>query len=182
MPNKHGSKMKSARPLIVSVLGWSNSGKTTFIEAAIAECTKRGISTSALKKSHNAASLPSDSKDSSRFRLAGAEPSIYLSGNEIVTLGKAPPRIDRNAITALCPDASIIFCEGLDIEGALLVMTAGDITEEAALKRTLADIEILIARNVEMLNLAKSRNIKFFEPDEIAQFIDYLITMEIRNE
>jgi len=182
MPNKRGSKIKTGMPLIVSVLGWSNSGKTTFIEAAIAECAKRGISTSALKKSHNAASLPPNTKDSSRFFRAGAETSVYLNSSEMLILKKAPLQVDEQSIAALCPGASMIFCEGLEPGGALRVLAAGDATEEVSLKRTLADIDILIARNVAMLDLAKSRNVKFFKPDEIAQFIDYLVAMETSNE
>jgi molybdopterin-guanine dinucleotide biosynthesis protein MobB len=174
--------MKKATPVIVSVFGWSNSGKTTFIEAAIAECARRGISTAAIKKSHNAPNLTPSSKDSSRFRQAGAEPSIYLCDAEMLILSKAPSHIDNSTIISLCPGVSIIFCEGLDVEGAIRVLASGNARDESSLKRTLADIDILIARNAFMLNLAQDQNVKFFKPEEIAQFIDHLIAMEASHE
>lgn len=170
--------MGTKKPLIVSVLGWSDSGKTSLIEAAIAECVLRSIPTAALKKSHNAASLQPDTKDSSRFLKAGAEPSIYLSESEILILKKAPSRIDKKAIAALCPDAFIIFCEGLEVEGAIRVLAAGDATDEKELKRRLTDIDILIARNAALLTTAIGRKIKSFKPDGINPFIDYLIVLE----
>jgi len=167
--------MKS-KPVILSILGWSGVGKTTFIEAAIAECSRRGIPVAAIKKSRHAADLPSDGKDSSRFHAAGANPSIYLSGSEMLLLTAPPAPMDAGAIIALCPQASIIFCEGLLLEGALRVLVAGAETEENALKRPLADIDILVAREASMLELAETRNIKAFRPEDVELFIDYIIS------
>lgn len=169
--------MKS-KPVILSILGWSGAGKTTFIEAAIAECARRGIPVSAIKKSRHVADFPPDGKDSSRFHAAGAEPSIYLSGSEMLSLSAPPATMDADAIIALCPEASIIFCEGLALEGAFRVLVAGAETEEKALKLPLADIEILVAREPVMRKLAESRKIKAFNADDIALFIDSILLLE----
>ncbi len=170
--------MKEHRPVIVSILGWSGSGKTSFVEAAIAECRRRGISAAAIKKSHNVPDLPPDSKDSSRFRRAGAEPSIYLSGNEMLALMAAPARLDEKSIAALCPSASIIFCEGLEVAGARLVLMAGDESDESALKRKLSEIDIIVARNAIMLELAGERGVTSFKAEDIGLLVDYLIATE----
>lgn len=166
------------KPVIVSILGWSGTGKTTFIEAAIAECSRRGIPVAAIKKSRHAADLPPDGKDSSRFHLAGANPSIYLSGSEMLLLGTTPAPMDAGAIAALCPQASIIFCEGLVVEGALRILVAGAETEESALKRPLTDIDILVAREPAMVELAAARNKKTFLPEPVGLFIDHLMKLE----
>jgi molybdopterin-guanine dinucleotide biosynthesis protein MobB len=171
-------RMMKGNPVIVSILGWSGVGKTTFIEAAIAECSRRGIPVAAFKKSRHAADLPPDGKDSSRFHAAGANPSIYLSGPEMLLLTAPPAPMDTRAITALCPQASIIFCEGLDVEGALLVLVAGAETEEKALKRPLAAIDVLVAREAVMLGFAETRHIKAIKPEAVGLFVDYLITPE----
>ncbi len=165
-------------PVIVSIVGWSGVGKTTFIEAAIAECSRRGIAVAAFKKSRHVADLPPDGKDSSRFHAAGANPSIYLSGSEMLSLGAAPAAMDATAIASLCPNASIVFCEGLEVEGALRVLIAGAETEENALKRPLADIDLLVARDPAMLKLAADRNIKAFPPEDVGQFINHLFLLE----
>lgn len=168
-------------PVIVSILGWSGTGKTTFIEAVLRECARRGIAAAAVKKSRHAADIPPESKDSARFRSAGASPSIYLSETEMVILAAPPDSMDAVAITALCPEASIIFCEGLEVTGFPRVLLAGIETEESALKRPLASIDILIARDPDMLRLAESKHVKAFLPGEPGYFIDYLISVEERN-
>jgi molybdopterin-guanine dinucleotide biosynthesis protein MobB len=168
-------------PIIVSILGWSGTGKTTFIEAAIGECARRGIAAAAVKKSRHSADLPSGTKDSARFRAAGASPSIYLSESEMVILSAPPALLDASSIAALCPEASIIFCEGLDVEGSSLVLVAGDETGESALKRPLSSIDILIARDSAMLKVAGSKYIKAFTPGECGQFIDHLVLLEEQN-
>ncbi len=86
--------------------------------------------------------------------------------------------MNKRAISALCPEASIVFCEGIDIEGAQRVLMAGDESEESALKRNLAEIDILIARNAFMFELARGRDVIHFTPDDIGQFIDHLIATE----
>jgi len=55
---------------------------------------------------------------------------------------------------------------------------AGDESEESALKRSLAEIDVLIARNASMLELARGRGVILFTPDDIGQFIDHLIATE----
>lgn len=161
---------------IISIIGWSGAGKTTFIESALEECSKRGISAAAIKKSRHEADLPPDTKDSARFHAAGANPSIYLNESEMLILTAPPALMDADAVARLCPLAAIVFCEGLDAKGALRVLVAGAEAEEKALKRSLSDIDILVAREAVMLELAKTRNIKAFRPEDVELFIDYIIS------
>jgi len=168
-------------PIIISIFGWSGSGKTTFIESAIQECAGRGIFAAAVKKSKHKADLPPDTKDSARFRAAGASPSIYLSESEMVILAAPPPRMDAEALIALCPGASIIFCEGLDVPGAALVLIAGAETEERALKRPLASIDILVAREGAMIDIAEAKGLAAFSPEQVERFIEHIISREETN-
>jgi len=174
--------MMRGKPVIVSILGWSGVGKTTFIEAAIAECSRRGIPVAAFKKSRHAADLPPDGKDSSRFHAAGANPSIYLSESEMLLLTAPPALMDTGAIIALCPCASIIFCEGLDMGEALRVLVTGAETEEKALKRPLAAIDVIVAREQTMIELAAARNKRAFRPEPVGLFIDHLMKLEDCND
>ncbi|MCE1196921.1 molybdopterin-guanine dinucleotide biosynthesis protein MobB [bacterium] len=162
-------------PRIVSVIGWSGSGKTTFIEGAIGECARRGVSAAAIKKSRHAADLPPDAKDSSRFRAAGALPSIYLSDTEMVVLAAPPAVIDAGTIAALCPGAAIVFCEGLAVPGSIAALVAGEAEDEAALKRPLAEIDILVARAPGLRKLAAARGVPAFAPEDIGRIIDRLL-------
>lgn len=163
------------KPLIVSILGWSGAGKTTFAEAAIGECARRGIQAAAIKKSRHAADLPPDAKDSARFRAAGALPSIYLSETEMVTLTLPPVVLDEGTITTLCPGAAIVFCEGLAVPGTIVVMIAGDAKREVELKRPLTEIDILVARDKSLRDTAADRGIPTFFPEGVGLIIDKLL-------
>jgi molybdopterin-guanine dinucleotide biosynthesis protein B len=162
-------------PRIVSVIGWSGSGKTTFIEGAIGECARRGVAAAAIKKSRHAADLPPGAKDSSRFRAAGALPSIYLSDTEMVTLSAPPAAMDAGTIAALCPGAEIVFCEGLAVPGASILLIAGDADSETALKRPLSEIALLAARAQGLRELAAARGIPAFAPEDIGPIMDRLL-------
>lgn len=163
------------KPLIITVIGWSGSGKTTLIEAAIGECARRGVAAAAIKKSRHAADLPPDAKDSSRFRAAGALPSIYLSDTEMVVLSTPPAAMDAGTIAALCSDAEVIFCEGLALPEAAILLIAGEAEDEAALKRPLAEAALLAARAPSLRELAAARGIPAFAPEDIGHIIDRLL-------
>jgi molybdopterin-guanine dinucleotide biosynthesis protein MobB len=169
------SGISPAVPRIVSVIGWSGSGKTTLIEAAIGECARRGIATAAIKKSRHAADLPPDAKDSSRFRAAGALPSIYLSDTEMVVLSAPPAALDSGAIAALCPGAGIVFCEGLAVPGTAILLVAGDAEDEAALKRPLAEIALLAARVPSLREIAGAGGVPAFAPEDVGSIVDALL-------
>jgi molybdopterin-guanine dinucleotide biosynthesis protein MobB len=167
-----------ASPIIISILGWSGVGKTTFAEGLIAECARRGIPVAAFKKSRHPADLPPGGKDSTRFYAAGADPSVYLSGSEMLLIGSPPKEMDASAIAALCPRARIVICEGLEVKDAVRVLVAGAETLEEALKRRLADIDILIARAASMRELATRKGVTVFEPESIGRFLDHIISLE----
>lgn len=165
-------------PLLVSVLGWSGTGKTTFIEAAIHECKKRSIDVAVIKKSRHEADLSPGTKDSGRFFSAGAIQSIYLSESAMVRLSAPPSRCDSLTIAGLCPEARIVFCEGLDVDGAVRVLMAGPATSEEELKRPLSEIHIFVATHPDLVRAAEEKNIATFGPGQIRQFVDYLVSRE----
>ena len=166
------------KPLVISILGWSGTGKTTFIEVAISECKRRGLDVSALKKSRHEADLPPGTKDSARFFSAGASRSLYLSESTMVQLSATPVGMDATSIAALCPGSSVVFCEGLELAGAPTVLVGGAATSESELKRPLTNTEILITREPSLRRAAESRNIASFAPDEVGRFVDYLLSKE----
>ena len=62
--------------------------------------------------------------------------------------------------------------------GAALVLVAGEEMAEEALKRPLASIDILIARDQAMISAAAVKGIAAFSPDQVGNFIDYVISLE----
>lgn len=162
--------------IVLSVLGWSNSGKTTFIEASLRECARRGVRAACIKKSRHEADIPEDAKDSSRFFAAGADPSIYLGETASLTL--SPPLagpFDADSVGALCPAAEIVFCEGLAVRGAPLVLVAGSAETEEGLKRPLSEADFLISEAPALLRAAKAAGIPAFSPGEAPLCVDQFL-------
>jgi molybdopterin-guanine dinucleotide biosynthesis adapter protein len=59
-------------PPIISIVGKSSTGKTTFLEKLLRELTARGYKVATIKHSHHSIDFDNPSKDSSRHARAGA--------------------------------------------------------------------------------------------------------------
>jgi molybdopterin-guanine dinucleotide biosynthesis adapter protein len=70
-------------PLIISIVGKSSSGKTTYLEKLIREITSRGYKVATIKHSHHAISFDNPNKDSWRHAQAGASATMVSSTTEI---------------------------------------------------------------------------------------------------
>jgi molybdopterin-guanine dinucleotide biosynthesis adapter protein len=68
---------------IVSIVGKSSTGKTTFLEKLISEITSRGYKIATIKHSHHAISFDQPNKDSWRHAKAGATATMVSSTSEV---------------------------------------------------------------------------------------------------
>ncbi|MDR7071993.1 molybdopterin-guanine dinucleotide biosynthesis protein B [Fictibacillus barbaricus] len=79
-------------PVILQIIGYQNSGKTTVINTLLESLTKMGIRSGVIKHHGHEASLPfNDSgKDTERHRNAGAiVTTVSSAGNTILSMGSA---------------------------------------------------------------------------------------------
>jgi molybdopterin-guanine dinucleotide biosynthesis protein MobB len=162
-------------PRIVSFLGYSNSGKTTFIEAVLRECAARGISAAAVKSSRHEADLEPEAKDSERFFAAGASPSIYLDERSMLVLSPRPAELDAERLAALCPGAELILCEGLELPGCPLVLAAGGAARKEELKRPLDRASALLGGAPSLRAAAAAAGLPRFIPEEAEAFLDWVL-------
>ena len=102
---------------LLSVTGWSNSGKTTLIVALIKHCVARGERVAAIKHTHHEVSDRNEG-DTARFLEAGASIAILTNDDEAILwrTGASPVPIPPWTWTGegACPplDADVIFIEG----------------------------------------------------------------------
>jgi molybdopterin-guanine dinucleotide biosynthesis protein len=170
------------KPTIVSVLGWSGSGKTTFIEAAMRECARRGLAVGALKKSKHSPDSSAEEKDSVRFFTAGAISSTYLSPTAMVRISQPPARVDRDTVAELCPGAALIFCEGLEIDGAVVALVDGPVSAALAPKRPLSEIDVFIAAENSLSRAGGYPGLSIFSPEQTIGFVDYVLGRSSKRE
>ncbi len=164
-------------------IGWSNTGKTGFVEALARYLTEHSIPCGALKCVRHGGSFNLPGKDSSRFFEAGAGAAL-VSDTETLRMTRTPPAWDRAWAASQFPAAHVILIEGRIVEGAVRVLVSGAAEDEAGLKQPLSDFDVLITGHSGLAACARAAGLVVFGPEETESFAErYLtgVTMEDRT-
>lgn len=117
-------------PLILSVVGYSNSGKTSLLEKVIPILKAKGYSVGVIKHTGHAFSLDQPGKDTHKFGKAGADGVVLIGSGQIGYLGKLEETeamlLDRIE-QSFFHDRDIILTEGFKQgdKPKIVVMTKG---------------------------------------------------------
>lgn len=101
---------RAGTPPMVAVMGWSGSGKTTFLEGLIPALTRRGINVACVKHDAHGFQLDQPGKDTWKLRRAGADPVAILGPGQWAVQGRG--ELTPEDLRPLFPDAGLILCEG----------------------------------------------------------------------
>jgi molybdopterin-guanine dinucleotide biosynthesis adapter protein len=100
-------------PPVISIVGKSSSGKTTFLEKLIREITSRGYKVATIKHSHHSISFDLPNKDSWRHARAGALATMVSSTTSIQIIKPVENELKiEELVRYLGEDFDIIFSEG----------------------------------------------------------------------
>jgi len=117
-------------PFIVSVVGFSQSGKTTLIQEMIPLLRAKGYQVGVIKHTDKKIAEAPAGKDTFQFNQAGAQ-AVGLWGADGFTLTKSPskaaaPTLEQAAFY-LCPEVDILLTEGFKKAATpkILVLTPG---------------------------------------------------------
>lgn len=100
-------------PPIISIVGKSSTGKTTFLEKLISELTHRGYRVATIKHSHHSISFDNPNKDSWRHAQAGAVATMVSSTTELQIIKPVPRELTVEELARhLGDDYDIILSEG----------------------------------------------------------------------
>ncbi len=100
-------------PPIVSIIGKSDSGKTTLVEKLVRELKSRGYRVATIKHAPQGFSLDEPGKDSWRHTQAGSETTIISSPDKIVLIKPVATEPSPEEIAHLAgEDYDIILTEG----------------------------------------------------------------------
>jgi molybdopterin-guanine dinucleotide biosynthesis protein B len=75
---------------ILGIIGWSGSGKTTLLTAVLPILQSCGMTVNVVKHSHHDVMLEPESKDSARFRAAGAQEVMLVSPYRYAIMHETP--------------------------------------------------------------------------------------------
>ena len=103
---------------VIAVCGVKNSGKTTLINKLVRAYTERGLKVAVIKHDGHDFDCDIPGTDTHSFTESGAYGTACFSQNRIFVhkqTGADPERINETvkALTALFPEADLIFVEGL---------------------------------------------------------------------
>jgi molybdopterin-guanine dinucleotide biosynthesis adapter protein len=100
-------------PPIISIVGKSSTGKTTFLEKLIRELSQRGYRVATIKHSHHSISFDNPNKDSWRHARAGAVATMVSSTTEIQIIKPVSRELTVEELAShLGEDYDVILSEG----------------------------------------------------------------------
>jgi len=95
---------------IFSVVAFSGTGKTTFIEKLVAELKSRGRRVAVIKHDAHEFDIDHEGKDSWRFTRAGADITVVASGSKVAIMENRPVQLET--LLSRISDVDIILTEG----------------------------------------------------------------------
>lgn len=104
--------MKTTNPPIVSLVGYSGAGKTTFMEKLIAALCGLGLKVATIKHDVHGFEMDKPGKDSWRHKKAGATATVISSPSKIGMVMDADHDHDPVELTRLFSGVDIVLTEG----------------------------------------------------------------------
>ncbi len=97
---------------VISIVGRSESGKTTLLEGLIAELKRRGYRVAVMKHSAEDFELDTVNKDSWRFSRAGSEISAIISGGKLAIFKRLENEVGPEELSHLSWEYDVTLTEG----------------------------------------------------------------------
>lgn len=97
---------------IVSIVGRSDSGKTTFLEKLIPELTRRGYRVATIKHDTHGFEVDREGKDSWRHARAGAQAVVISSPQKLALIKRVEADLTLDQIAPLIGKVDLILTEG----------------------------------------------------------------------
>ena len=101
---------------VVSVVGYSNSGKTTLLVKIIKELKSRGVKVATIKHHHKDVDIDKPGKDTWRHTQAGADTVVLASPAKVAIIENTPREMSLDEITEKISGVDIIITEGFKQE------------------------------------------------------------------
>ncbi len=161
-------------PAIVAIVGASESGKTTLIEALIANLKSRGYRVATIKHVPRELSFDRPYKDSWRHIRAGSEATLIVSAGQAVLVKPTLSELSLNeAARLLGSEYDILLAEGFKQSDApkIKVCKGSEDGSAVQLKNVIA---IVSGRQIES-------GVRSFSPNQVDRIADFLEEMFLKS-
>lgn len=103
-------------PPVITIVGYSNAGKTTLIEKLVPALKRRGLRVGTVKHAYHSFELDRPGKDSWRHQQAGADAVAVVAADKIAVVHRRPhPSLEEAA--SLLGTVDLILAEGFKTSG-----------------------------------------------------------------
>jgi molybdopterin-guanine dinucleotide biosynthesis protein MobB len=165
-------------PLIISIVGYSNSGKTRLLEKMIPILKAKGYTVGIIKHTGHDFPLDQPGKDTYKFKQAGADDVVLIGSGQIGYLGKMD---ETDALTlnrieqSFFSNRDIVLTEGFKKgdKPKIAVLTRGQ--EE----QLLMEIEGRIVATVGEISIRS--DLPHFKPDDFEGLVQMLEDQFLKN-
>jgi len=137
---------------VLSIVGSSNSGKTTLMEKLVAHLTAQGLRIATIKHSHHQPELDTPGKDSWRHKQAGAASSFLIGPQQMMMVADIEDELNPDLLANR-------YCQGFD-----LVLVEGYNTLPGA--------------KIEVLRAARSNTLRC-DPDDLIAVVTDVNTLDL---
>jgi len=98
---------------VVSVVGWHNAGKTTFVEGLLAELKRRGLRVAIIKHSRGDFEIDRPGSDTWRYGLAGSDVVAISGRSRLALIERRAEELSLAEVVARLPeDIDLVITEG----------------------------------------------------------------------
>lgn len=155
---------------IVSIVGKSDSGKTTLIEKLVPEFKKRGFRVGTIKHDVHGFEVDRPGKDSWRHKKAGADVTILSSPKQLAMIKDTDHDWSLKELSGLLADCDIVFTEGYkrDEMPKVEVLRYGDSNSESLCCSMDNLIAIVSENNIDI-------DVPIFHPEQIEELTSFII-------
>lgn len=165
---------------VITVTGWSNSGKTTFVTRVVGPLTDMGVRVGVIKHhGHKTGGVDVEGKDSWKYAQAGANPVVLSASDQYAIFVSTPQgELTRDELVAkIADDVDMVIVEGFraEADGAVEVYrtAAGHPDPKLAPDERLA----LITDNDELAAQVRSEQKPVFGLDDFDAVARYFLDL-----
>jgi molybdopterin-guanine dinucleotide biosynthesis protein B len=160
--------MAQVKPIpVISFVGRSNSGKTTYLEKLIREMKQRGYKVATIKHDVHGFDMDKPGKDTWRHAQAGADIVAISSPEKMAMIKKVDQELTLEEVVARIDGVDIIFTEGYKREGKTKI----EVFRKAAADSPLCQRDEAIAFVSDTILYENAPHFSLDDPGDMAYFL-----------
>ena len=170
--------LASKGPPVISVVGWSNSGKTTFLTKLVRELKARGYRVGTVKHHHGDVEFDKPGKDTWQHSRAGAD-AVSLAGKCGFFVYKKCENPSLDDVSSLMPEMDIIITEGFKSENTPKIEVRRRHQQESS-PAAAAEELIALVEETSVIKQTDGETVPCFAPGDAGGVADLLETLYLR--